>query len=154
MSSLKCLTTVILFGLCVTPSETKYGQTCSTGSECRPGIWILEDCTDGLCVCSKRTRFRFDEHSLVPECSFALHSKTRHCSDRLTSALEECPPNSKCLDRKGCYCDDGYEFVGTDCQKVLYQKVMEPCHIQNGSIYVCDHKQHSFCGEKKCVCFD
>ncbi|XP_063604924.1 uncharacterized protein LOC134780243 [Penaeus indicus] len=31
---------------------------------------------------------------------------------------------------------------------------MEPCHIQNGSIYVCDHKQHSFCGEKKCVCFD
>ncbi|XP_063604921.1 uncharacterized protein LOC134780241 isoform X2 [Penaeus indicus] len=36
---------------------------------------------------------------------------------------------------------------------VFYQKVLEPCNIQNGSVYVCDDKQHSFCAEKKCVCF-
>ncbi|XP_063604937.1 protein ALEX-like isoform X2 [Penaeus indicus] len=75
---------------------------------------------------------------------------TKYCE----SLPGKCPPNSKCLSDKGCQCDDGYEFVGTDCRKVLYQKVMEPCHIQNGSAYVCDLNQHSFCGEKKCVCFD
>ncbi|XP_063604922.1 uncharacterized protein LOC134780241 isoform X3 [Penaeus indicus] len=96
MSNLKYVTTIILFGLCITPSV-----------------------------------------------------KTKYCYN----PLEDCPPNSKCLGVIGCRCVNGYVFVGAECQKVFYQKVLEPCNIQNGSVYVCDDKQHSFCAEKKCVCF-
>ncbi|XP_047484462.1 zonadhesin-like isoform X2 [Penaeus chinensis] len=150
MSNLKCLTTIILFGLCVTPSVTKFGQICQKKADCVYGTVNIEDCRDGFCNCTSKSRLHFDEHSLAPDCSPTLYLKTRYCK----SSSEKCPPNSKCLDKVGCRCDDEYVFLGTDCRKVLYQKVMEPCHIQNGSVYVCDYKEHSFCGEKKCVCFD
>ncbi|XP_047478691.1 uncharacterized protein LOC125031787 [Penaeus chinensis] len=150
MSNLKCLTIVILFGLCVTPSDAKFGQKCLTKYDCSSFTFNSEDCTDGFCNCSSLSRLRFEEYSLSPDCSSILYLKTRYCE----GLSVKCPPNSKCLDNEGCRCDDGYEFVGTDCLKVLYQKVMEPCHIKNGSAYVCDFNQHSFCGEKKCVCFD
>ncbi|XP_063604939.1 uncharacterized protein LOC134780250 isoform X2 [Penaeus indicus] len=97
MSNLKCLTTVILFGLCVTPSV-----------------------------------------------------KTRFCKN----SPGKCPPNSKCKDEEGCQCKDGYEFVGLNCIKAVNKKVMEPCYQRYSIAYVCDHKQHSYCGERKCVCFD
>ncbi|XP_063604932.1 adhesive plaque matrix protein-like isoform X2 [Penaeus indicus] len=156
MSSLKCLTTVILFGLCVTPSETRIGQKCSTRYDCvsGPGTLTSEVCTDDFCTCSSTAVLQLDEYSFAPECDTFLYLKTAHCSNTHTIGVKECPPNSKCLKTGRCHCNDGYEFVGSNCVKVLYQKVMEPCHIQNGSAYVCDLNQHSFCGEKKCVCFD
>lgn len=50
--------------------------------------------------------------------------KTGHCSNIHTSGLEECPPYSKCLGAKGCHCDDGYVFVGSNCMKGKDNKLL------------------------------
>ncbi|XP_037775486.1 uncharacterized protein LOC119572444 [Penaeus monodon] len=121
--------------------------------KCEKGILKSKNYRVGFFACSSRSSSHFDEYSLALGCSSILHIKTRYCSNRHTSTLKKCPPNSRCSD-KGCQCDEGYAFVGTDCRKVVYQKVMEPCYLRNGSAYLCDPKEHSFCGEKKCVCFD
>lgn len=47
-----------------------------------------------------------------------------NCSDSHSSALEECPPNSKCRGGEGCRCNDGFEFVGTDCIKGKCDKLL------------------------------
>lgn len=152
MINFKSLATVILVGLCASPSDTKFGQKCSVDYDCKSGYAFLteEICTDGFCTCSSNARLHLDEYSLVPECDSLLHINTKYCSN----GLRKCPPNSECQGREGCHCLDGYEFVGLNCLKVVYQKVLERCHVQNDQAYACDFNQHSFCGERKCVCFD
>nr|XP_027222303.1 leucine-rich repeat extensin-like protein 2 [Penaeus vannamei] len=118
--------------------KAKIGQTCTTRYDCQsgPGLLTSEVCIDGFCTCSSTARLRLDEYSFAPECDSLLHETSMNCSDSHSSALEECPPNSKCRGGEGCRCNDGFEFVGTDCIKVVYQKVLERCHFyENGFLF-------------------
>ncbi|XP_042882073.1 sine oculis-binding protein homolog [Penaeus japonicus] len=156
MSTLKCLATIIIIGLCATPSETAIGKKCNTDYECDKsyiGSLRNEFCRNGFCTCSKNSRLELNKYSLNHGCNNLFHVNTLLCSSRILRKPGNCPANMKC-NITGCFCDDGLLLVDSTCKKVIYQKVLEPCKIKDDEAYACDLNQHSFCGAKKCVCFD